>query len=370
MLLTCVFIGSLGLIAALVFVPDLSRQVRQALLTLIPEATDQPAASPARESTANPPQSTPRQVVQPTQAQAEPPASMPPSPDPDGMVILIRTALNALNHANRTNNYSILRETSSQGLQRANSGLRISEQFADLRERNVDLVAINVINPRLVRDPVVDDDGFLRMTGFFPSRPEQVNFDLIFQFEEGRWRLFGIATDTAPASVDAEAAPAPSPGPPVRSSSAVPQGTTEIKRKPEVPEAPTLVALARDAVTALNQANMTGNYAILRELGAPGFQQINTQKRLAQSFAELRGRKLDLGPIAAIEPRLFRPATIDERGMLRLTGFFPSRPEQVNFDLAFQMVGDEWRIFGIGVNTSRLVPAAQPMAWSIRTGDC
>jgi hypothetical protein len=49
-------------------------------------------------------------------------------------------------------------------------------------------------------------------------------------------------------------------------------------------------------------------------------------------------------------------------GYLRLTGYFPSQPEQVNFDLAFQFVQGPWRIFGIGVNTSRDTPAAMSMA--------
>lgn len=53
-------------------------------------------------------------------------------------------------------------------------------------------------------------------------------------------------------------------------------------------------ALARDTVLALNHANATGNYAILRDLGAPGFQQVNTHARLADAFAELRGRQLQL----------------------------------------------------------------------------
>ena len=41
-----------------------------------------------------------------------------------------------------------------------------------------------------------------------------------------------------------------------------------------------------------------------------------------------------------------------DNGLLRLSGFFPSRPEQVNFDLAFQPVGGRWLLFGIAINLS------------------
>ncbi|MBK5199245.1 MAG: hypothetical protein JJE37_13360 [Methyloceanibacter sp.] len=44
--------------------------------------------------------------------------------------------------------------------------------------------------------------------------------------------------------------------------------------------------------------------------------------------------------------------------MLRITGFFLTKPEQVNFDLAFQPVDGQWRLFGISVNTSQAKPPA------------
>jgi hypothetical protein len=41
----------------------------------------------------------------------------------------------------------------------------------------------------------------------------------------------------------------------------------------------------RSALLALDQANKTGNYTVLRELGAPGFQAANTAARLSEIFA-------------------------------------------------------------------------------------
>jgi hypothetical protein len=36
------------------------------------------------------------------------------------------------------------------------------------------------------------------MAGFFPTSPEQLNFDLLYQPLNGQWVLFGIAATTAP----------------------------------------------------------------------------------------------------------------------------------------------------------------------------
>jgi hypothetical protein len=58
------------------------------------------------------------------------------------------------------------------------------------------------------------------------------------------------------------------------------------------------------------------------------------------------------------DPRLIRPPAIRRNGILRLSGFIPTEPEQVDFDLAFQKVGGEWRLISIAVDTSRPAPAA------------
>jgi hypothetical protein len=111
--------------------------------------------------------------------------------------------------------------------------------------------------------------------------------------------------------------------------------------------------LIRSTLLAANHANLTGNYTVLRELGTPDFQQTNNSARLAEIFRDLRSRNIDLGPIAVLDAKLVRQPSINANGQLRLSGFFPSRPEQVNFDLAFIMMGGRWRLHGMALNTTR-----------------
>lgn len=282
------------------------------------------------------------QVVQSAPA-AVPPAI--PIPDMNGLGILVRNAVMALQQANETGNYSVLREIAAPAFQEANTPARLSDVFADVRARGLDLGAVMVVNPVLYQPPAIDEQGMLRLVGHFDEGTADVAFDLIFQRLDTGWRLFGIGVNPdgggAAGGKVGEAAARAETGP------------------PEVPDAATMVVLIRGAIVALNQANLTGNYSVMRELAAPGFQQANSFADLSAIFADLRGRQIDLGPIAVIDPQLFLPAAIDQQGMLRLTGFFASRPEQVNFDLAFQRVSGDWRLFGIGVNTSIVVPTAE-----------
>jgi hypothetical protein len=125
-----------------------------------------------------------------------------------------------------------------------------------------------------------------------------------------------------------------------------------------VPSDEKLLTLIYSTLIALNQANSSGNYTVLRDISAPGFQSANDPARLAQIFADLRGRNLDLSPILLLQPKLVRTPGITANGMLRVSGFFPTRPEQVNFDLLFQAVQGQWRLFGIATNTTQVRPAA------------
>lgn len=123
-------------------------------------------------------------------------------------------------------------------------------------------------------------------------------------------------------------------------------------QNPPIPDEYRLNLLIRGAIIALNQANMTGNYSVLRELGTPSFQMTNNPARLAEIFASLRARKLDLSPIMFFNPKLVAQPAIQDNQILRLTGFFPTAPEQVNFDLAFQLFGNQWMLAGIAVSMS------------------
>jgi hypothetical protein len=139
----------------------------------------------------------------------------------------------------------------------------------------------------------------------------------------------------------------------------------EVPAKPPVPQARNLAVgveqafyLVRSTLLTLNDANRSGNYSVLRDLAAPDFQAKNSPADLTESFSDLRRRKFDLFAAALAAPQLNTAPALDGRGMLRLTGYFPTRPLQIDFDLLFQNVGGQWRLFGISVATP--VAAAAP----------
>lgn len=159
---------------------------------------------------------------------------------------------------------------------------------------------------------------------------------------------------TAQTSPGAKASPAP------RQQSPAPAGTPGAPKPAAQPAPPITQAqalyLTRATLLTLNDANRCGNYTVLRDLAAPDFQAKNTAADLALVFTDLRRRNIDLFAVALLNPQFTPAPALDASGRVRLTGFFPTRPLQINFDLTFQVVGGQWRLFAISVATPEVAP--------------
>ena len=138
---------------------------------------------------------------------------------------------------------------------------------------------------------------------------------------------------------------------------------------PAIPDGPALNILIRRTLLTLNDANLSGNYTVLHDLAAPGFRTANDPAKLAGIFAKLRESKMDFAPIVYFNPKLVRQPEITKAGLLRVSGFMPTRPQQVNFDMLFQQVSGRWRLFGIAVNTSPAKDVAAAPAAADPAGD-
>ena len=128
--------------------------------------------------------------------------------DRNGVLILVRSTLLALDQANRTGNYTVLRDLGAPAFGATNSAARLGDVFASERRDGLDLSGVSVLEPQLTLLPQIETNGLLHMSGFFPSVPKQVNFELLYAAVNGQWRLFGISVNLGPAG---PIAPSPSP---------------------------------------------------------------------------------------------------------------------------------------------------------------
>jgi hypothetical protein len=120
-------------------------------------------------------------------------------------------------------------------------------------------------------------------------------------------------------------------------------------------------------MAAVDHANISGNYSVLRDISAPGFQANNDSATLAQIFASLRQSRIDLSNTLLLTPTFTATPRI-QNGVMQLQGFFGLRPTAINFNLFFQWINGQWRLFGVSISERSLNPV-QPVGSppSVRT---
>jgi hypothetical protein len=159
------------------------------VLAIAQPITNQPAAS--QTTTSNVSAATPPAKESPAK-----PAAVSPSISTGQAIYLVRSTLMMLNDANRSGNYTVLRDLAAPEFQRKNSAADLAESFLDLRRRKFDFFVVSFASPQFSPDPSVDSSGKVRLTGSFPTRPLQIRFDLTFESVDGQWKLFAISVAT------------------------------------------------------------------------------------------------------------------------------------------------------------------------------
>lgn len=111
-----------------------------------------------------------------------------------------------------------------------------------------------------------------------------------------------------------------------------------------------LAKLIWSTIVAIDHANQSGNYSVLRDISSPAFQIANDPSRLAQIFASLRENRVDLSNSLLLAPVYNGPAQVGAGNILRVRGSFGLRPTAVAFDFEFQWYNGKWRLFGVAIS--------------------
>ncbi len=159
------------------------------------------AANPAL---AGPQQGAVQRAPPPPAAQARPNV-----PDLEHVYVLIRSTILTLDTAVRAGNFSVLRDGGAPSFQAANSSARLARIFQNLDEQGVDLSSVAIAVPTITELQSMDQGRRLSVSGYFPSSRSRIDFDLMFENVGGRWRIFGLRVDPAPAMPRITVNPAP-----------------------------------------------------------------------------------------------------------------------------------------------------------------
>lgn len=163
--------------------------------------------------------------------------------------------------------------------------------------------------------------------------------------------LLATLSVLAPSAALAQVAPpvaGPAPAPPSSVSYSAPVSTAPL------PDETMRARLIWSTMIAIQQANESGNYTVLRDIAAPEFQAMNDPSRLSQIFAGIRSTHIDLSETLLRAPTYTQSPTIDKAGRMHLTGAFGLRPTGVFYDLTFEWVSNQWKLFGVSLGAQSL----------------
>lgn len=132
------------------------------------------------------------QQVHSPPASIQPPASVRPVPGALELSKLLWSTILAVDHANQSGNYSVLRDMSAQGFQINNNAANLANVFSGIRNAKIDLSNALLVPPTYSEAPRLIQPDVFEVKGQFNLRPTSIYFDMYFQWEQGRWKLFGI----------------------------------------------------------------------------------------------------------------------------------------------------------------------------------
>lgn len=113
-------------------------------------------------------------------------------------------------------------------------------------------------------------------------------------------------------------------------------------------------------MVAVHHANISGNYSVLRDIGATDFQVQNTAAQRAETFHYMRDQHIDLSTTLILAPNFTSPPAMVAPNVMLLQGSFGLRPTAIRFDLYYQWFNGQWRVYGIGVQPVSLSAIEAP----------
>lgn len=117
------------------------------------------------------------------------------APGPEQQEVLIKSALMTFNDANVTGNYTVLHAKLSKPFRDQFPPDKLKESFKAFVEAHIDFDLIVAKPPVAAEETKVDDEGRLRLRGYFDTRPSRVNYNLAFIRSEGEWKLISLHVD-------------------------------------------------------------------------------------------------------------------------------------------------------------------------------
>ncbi|WP_299487269.1 hypothetical protein [Acaryochloris sp. IP29b_bin.137] len=199
---------------------------------------------------------------------------------------------------------------------------QLDKTFAPFYKLDLDLTVLKRFSPVFSKSPTIDKNGVLLITGFYPTRPQRFSFELKYLYEGLHWKLVGFRGNLNQETVS-----------PLR----LPSEAEQVKL---VNESVLIFA------ASVNDKSMEKFYSSISVL----WQQQCTIQQLDEAFTSLYKLDLDLTVLKHFSPIFNNQPSIEENVVMPITGFYPTQPKQVHFELKYLYEGQSWKLMHFSTN--------------------
>ncbi len=136
--------------------------------------------------------------------------------------------------------------------------------------------------------------------------------------------------------------------------SPAPTQTSQFQSTTQSPKLLTLseaAQLTKQSIIALGDSINSRNFGSFHSGPSKLWQRQTTPEQLAESFQSFVDAKIDLTVIRPLEPPFDKEPFLDENGVLKLTGHFPTSPARLLFNLSFISEDQLWKLVRVNVTT-------------------
>ena len=199
---------------------------------------------------------------------------------------------------------------------------KFTAAFQVFIEKGYDISSIAKSEPVFDAPPAIDSDGVLVLKGHYATRPNKVTFRLSYLREGSAWKVLGINAEVVPF----------------------------VENTGTVPSDKELRGLALDSLLAFNKAIQTKTFESFYGRIANLWRKETTPEALLKVFQPFIDAKVDIAPIAKLDPAFDGTPKINDDGFLVLKGSYPTKPSKVSFALKYFFEDDAWKLVGINVH--------------------
>lgn len=127
-------------------------------------------------------------------------------------------------------------------------------------------------------------------------------------------------------------------------------GLTFDSAKPSLPDLFAQKSLVTESVYDLALAINTNNFSLFYNKISDFWKSQTTTEELKQSFLSFIQQQIDLTGIKDVEPVFSAAPAINDQGFLKVTGYFPTQPAMVYFNLGYTYEHPDWKLIGVDIN--------------------